>query len=82
MTLTITIGASVITARPKFSSMRLMPGPLVAVMTFLPVKLAPIKDATALISSSNWTNLRLNLGNLEASLSAISVAGVMGYEAK
>ena len=78
MTLTTTQGASVITARPMFSSIRLTPGPLVAVMAFKPLKDAPMTEAMAPISSSNWMNLPPKTGNLWAIRSAISVAGVMG----
>jgi hypothetical protein len=41
-------------ARPISSCIRLMPGPAVQVMAFMPVKEAPITVARAEISSSVW----------------------------
>ena len=80
--LTTTHGTSAITAYPIASCFKEKPGPLVAVIDFNPVNEAPITAHIEAISSSIWMNLPPFWGSLRASVSAISVEGVMGYPAK
>ena len=54
------------------------PGPLVAVIAFLPASEAPMQAAIEPISSSIWMNLPPTLGSSSAQSSAISVEGVIG----
>ena len=77
-TLTITQGVSVHTARPRFSIIRLKPGPEVAVMDLAPVQAAPRIEAMAAISSSICRKVPPTSGSRSAMCSAISVAGVIG----
>ena len=60
------------------SCMREKPGPLVAVMAFLPVSEAPMMAAIEPISSSIWTKVPPILGSSSEQSSATSVEGVMG----
>jgi len=78
MTFTITQGVSVPRANPMFSSIRLIPGPEVAVMAFRPPQDAPMTAAMEAISSSIWRKVPPTTGSRSASRSATSVAGVMG----
>ncbi len=78
MTLTITQGVSVPMPKPMFSSIRLMPGPEVAVRDFMPPQEAPMMAAMEAISSSIWRNVPPTAGSRSASRSATSVAGVIG----
>src|SRR5208283_2293834 len=50
----ITIGSSVLTARPTASALRFIPGPEVDVIAIAPPKAAPIEEHTPAISSSAW----------------------------
>ncbi len=81
-TSTTTQGVSVQMARPIFSSIRLNPGPDVAVMLLTPAQDAPTMEAMAAISSSIWMNVPPTSGSRPEICSAISVAGVMGYPPK
>ncbi len=54
-TLTSTQGVSSITPRPRFSIIRLNPGPEVAVMDLAPAQAAPRMAFMEAISSSIWT---------------------------
>ena len=74
----MTQGVSVQTASPRFSIIRLKPGPEVAVMVLAPVQAAPMIEAMAAISSSIWMKVPPTSGRRSAMCSAISVAGVMG----
>ena len=65
-------------AKPIISCMRLKPGPDVAVSALLPASEAPQTAAMLAISSSIWMNEPPTSGRRRASVSAISVDGVMG----
>jgi hypothetical protein len=69
-------------ARPMFSLYRLMPGPLVAVITLEPAIAAPMHMPMADISSSAWIATPPTFGSSLTIESRICVAGVMGYPAK
>src|SRR5512146_2989307 len=76
-TSTMTIGSSVITARPIASDLRAMPGPEVPVSARAPPYAAPIVAPIAAISSSAWNVLTPN--DLEPdSWWRMSEAGVIG----
>jgi len=79
---TSTQGISIMTAKPRFSSIRLNPGPDVAVIERAPAADAPMTEAKLLSSSSIWIKTPPTSGNLRASLSATSVEGVIGYPPK
>jgi len=79
---TTTVGTSIITPKPKFSIIRLNPGPDVAVIDLAPAQEAPKIAAIEASSSSNWINMPPTSGNLLEMCSAISLAGVIGYPAK
>jgi hypothetical protein len=70
------------TAKPIASSIRLTPGPEVAVIDLAPVHEAPITLVIEAISSSYWTYAPPTSGIRIDIHSAISVAGVMGYPPK
>ncbi len=78
MTLTTTHGTSAITAKPMFSCLSEMPGPLEAVIALAPATEAPITAAMLASSSSIWMNLPPRRGSRCDISSVISVAGVMG----
>ena len=65
-------------ARPNISCFKEKPGPLVAVMDFLPPMEAPMAAPKPAISSSVCMNLPPTWGRRVANCSAISVEGVMG----
>ena len=69
---------SAIKARPSSSTIRLTPGPEVAVIDFLPAYEAPITMPSAAISSSAWTTEPPTFGSSAARNSMMSVAGVIG----
>ena len=73
----MTIGSSVITARPIASPLSAMPGPLVAVTAMAPPNAAPMADVIAAISSSAW-NVRTPKFLCRASSCRMSLAGVIG----
>ena len=77
-TSTMVTGISEMQARPNISCFREKPGPLVAVMDFLPPMEAPIAAPNPAISSSVCINLPPTWGRRAANCSAISVEGVMG----
>ena len=77
-TLAITIGVSVMQARPRFSIISEKPGPEVTVITFWPPQAAPIMAAMEAISSSIWMNRPPTSGQRSAKRSAVSVDGVIG----
>ena len=77
-TFTITQGISAMQARPSISCFREKPGPLVAVIAFLPAMEAPITVPRPAISSSVCINLPPTWGKRSANCSAISVEGVIG----
>ena len=77
-TSTRTTGISAVQARPNISCFREKPGPLVAVMAFLPPMEAPMAAPNPAISSSVCINLPPTWGRRAANCSAISVEGVMG----
>jgi hypothetical protein len=81
-TLTITQGVSVINAYPIFSIMSENPGPEVVVMALAPAQEAPITDDMAASSSSIWMYAPPTLGINWDMISAVSVAGVIGYPPK
>ena len=78
----MTQGISAMTAYPNPSCINEKPGPLVAVMTLLPVSEAPMMAQIEAISSSIWMNFPPTFGSRSESISAISVEGVIGYPAK
>src|SRR3990172_5780990 len=80
-TLTSTQGTSIIAARPRFSIMRLKPGPLVTVIDLVPVHEAPTTAAMLASSSSIWMNVPPMKGKRRDTRSTTSVDGVMGYPA-
>ena len=65
-------------AYPRASCISENPGPLVAVITLLPVSDAPMIAHMEAISSSIWMNLPPAAGRRPDSSSAISEDGVMG----
>jgi hypothetical protein len=67
---------------PKFSIIKLNPGPDVAVMDLTPALDAPRIAFIEAISSSIWIKIPPTSGILADIASAISVAGVIGYPAK
>ena len=77
-TLTRTVGVSSITPSPRFSIIRLNPGPDVAVIDFTPPHEAPRMAFIDPISSSIWMNVPPTSLNRSATRSATSVAGVIG----
>ena len=77
-TSTTTHGTSAMTACPRFSCLRLKPGPDVAVSALAPAREAPMMAPIAAISSSIWMNLPPIFGSLRTRYSAISEEGVMG----
>jgi hypothetical protein len=79
---TTTVGTSIITPKPRFSIIRLNPGPDVAVIDLAPAHDAPKIAAIDASSSSNWMNMPPISGNLLEMCSATSLAGVIGYPAK
>ena len=78
MTSTTTHGICAMAAKPIISCMRLKPGPDVAVSAFWPASEAPHTAAMEAISSSIWMKVPPTSGMRRASVSAISVEGVMG----
>ena len=62
-TLTTTRGVSVITASPRNSVLRAIPGPEVIVNATFPAYEAPIATPAAAISSSAWCTTPPNLSN-------------------
>ncbi len=72
-------GVSAMAARFSVSLMSDRPGPLVAVSTRAPAKLAPMPAARVAISSSNWIAWPPNLGSSRQRYSKMGVAGVIGY---
>ncbi len=77
-TSTITSGSSAMLARPIISHFRESPGPLVAVMAFLPAKEAPTAAPMPAISSSAWSTAPPYFQMWSVRNCMISVEGVMG----
>ena len=78
MTVTITSGTSIMTARPMLSAISDRPGPDVAVMAFTPANEAPRQAIIEAISSSICTNVPSTSGRRLDISSATSEEGVMG----
>ncbi len=76
--LTTTQGTSIIAAIPMFSIMREKPGPDVALIALTPAREAPTRAAMLASSSSIWMKMAPTAGIRRASLSAVSVEGVIG----
>jgi len=74
-------GNSVITAKPIPSCFSAMPGPLDVVTAIAPPNDAPIAAVIAAISSSAW-NVRMPKFLCRESSCKMSLAGVIGYEAR
>ncbi len=78
ITSTITHGICAIAAKPIISCISEKPGPDVAVSALVPASDAPQTAAMLAISSSIWMNRPPTSGRRLASVSAISVDGVIG----
>ncbi len=77
-TLQITMGVSVMSARPRLSIISEKPGPEVAVIALCPAHDAPRMTAIEASSSSIWTYVPPICGRRRAIRSATSVDGVIG----
>ena len=77
-TSTMTKGISLPMANEIFSLYKLMPGPEVAVRTFMPAMDAPRQNPMEAISSSPWIQMPPAGGNSFSMVFRIVVAGVIG----